>query len=89
MTPVRMSDVNSDVVQDQGSDCTYIKYLGIILSEDKSIKRDIDKVINSLLGQFNIMYIKCYQQNYDLLLIKSFTSSIWCRIVVKQMAKFE
>ena len=55
------------------------KYLGIILSDDRSIASDIDRVTNSFLKQFNSMYYKFYYMHSSVLnfLFKTYTSSFY------------
>jgi len=58
-------------------DC--IKYLGVYLSDDLSINRDIDRVLDAFLKQFNSMYCKFYYVDIGLLcfLFRTYTSSLY------------
>ena len=55
------------------------KYLGIILSDDRSITSDVDRATNSFLKQFNAMYYKFYYMHSSVLnfLFKTYTSSFY------------
>ena len=55
------------------------KYLGIILSEDNSINKDINRATESFLKQFNSMYYKFYNMNNEVLkfLFRTYTTSFY------------
>ena len=54
-----------------------------------SIKRDIDRAVNSFLGQFNMMYSKFYfiDRNMIYYLLVFYLIFLWCRIMVKRTTK--
>jgi len=56
-----------------------LKYLGVYLSEDFGIQRDIDRVMTSFLRQFNSMYHKFHQVDPKILyyLFRSYTCSFY------------
>jgi len=56
-----------------------LKYLGIILTDDMSIGKDIDRVINSFLRQYNSMFYKFnfIDRNILFFLFKTYTSSFY------------
>ena len=76
------NDVVSTVVSLNGFNIERIKfykYLGIILSDDRSITRDVDRAANAFIKQFNGMYSKFYYMNDSVLhyLFRTYTSSFY------------
>ena len=69
---VRLSGITLNRV----SNC---KYLGVILTENKSLGNDVDRVTNAFLKQFNAMYGKFHFSHKNVLyyLFKSYTSSFY------------
>ena len=55
------------------------KYLGIVLSEDLSLDKDINRISNSFLKQFYSMYSKFYHASNDVLhyLFKAYSNSFY------------
>ena len=58
---------------------TSIKYLGIVLSEDMSITKDVDRMTSQFLAQFNGMYYKFNVMEGEVIfyLFRTFTSSFY------------
>ena len=76
------NDVVSTVVSLNGFNIERIKfykYLGIILSDDRSITRDVDRAANAFIKQFNGMYAKFYYMHDSVLhyLFRTYTSSFY------------
>ena len=57
----------------------FYKYLGVILSDDRSITRDVNRAANSFIKQFNAMYTKFYYMHDSVLhfLFRTYTSSFY------------
>ena len=55
------------------------RYLGIILSEDNSINKDINRATESFLKQFNSMFYKFYNMSNEVLkfLFRTYTTSFY------------